>query len=162
MGKIVIASDHAGFYLKEKIKEFLQKENHDVIDVGCFSAESVDYPEFGAKAIEKILNKEAEYGILICGTGIGMSIVANRFPGIRAALCHEPFSAKMSRLHALCHEPFSAKMSRLHNNANVLVLGGRIIGEGIALEIVKTFFETPFEGGRHERRINLIEDITKK
>ncbi|HEA84293.1 MAG TPA: RpiB/LacA/LacB family sugar-phosphate isomerase, partial [Thermodesulfobacterium geofontis] len=88
-----------------------------------------------------------EYGILICGTGIGMSIVANRFPGIRAALCHEPFSAKMSRLH---------------NNANVLVLGGRIIGEGIALEIVKTFFETPFEGGRHERRINLIEDITKK
>jgi len=147
MGKIVIASDHAGFYLKEKIKEFLQKENHDVIDVGCFSAESVDYPEFGAKAIEKILNKEAEYGILICGTGIGMSIVANRFPGIRAALCHEPFSAKMSRLH---------------NNANVLVLGGRIIGEGIALEIVKTFFETPFEGGRHERRINLIEDITKK
>jgi len=147
MGKIVIASDHAGFHLKEKIKEFLQKENHDVIDVGCFSAESVDYPEFGAKAIEKILNKEAEYGILICGTGIGMSIVANRFPGIRAALCHEPFSAKMSRLH---------------NNANVLVLGGRIIGEGIALEIVKTFFETPFEGGRHERRINLIEDITKK
>jgi len=146
MGKIVIASDHAGFHLKEKIKEFLQKENHDVIDVGCFSAESVDYPEFGAKAIEKILNKEAEYGILICGTGIGMSIVANRFPGIRAALCHEPFSAKMSRLH---------------NNANVLVLGGRIIGEGIALEIVKTFFETPFEGGRHERRINLIEDVTK-
>ncbi|MDF2953581.1 MAG: Ribose 5-phosphate isomerase RpiB [Thermodesulfobacterium sp.] len=147
MGKIVIASDHAGFYLKEKVKEFLQKENHEVIDVGCFSAESVDYPEYGAKAIEKILNKEAEYGILICGTGIGMSIVANRFPGIRAALCHEPFSAKMSRLH---------------NNANVLVLGGRIIGEGIALEIVKTFFETPFEGGRHERRINLIEDITKK
>ncbi|MBO8143107.1 MAG: ribose 5-phosphate isomerase B [Thermodesulfobacterium sp.] len=147
MGKIVIASDHAGFYLKEKVKEFLQKENHKVIDVGCFSAESVDYPEYGAKAIEKILNKEAEYGILICGTGIGMSIVANRFPGIRAALCHEPFSAKMSRLH---------------NNANVLVLGGRIIGEGIALEIVKTFFETPFEGGRHERRINLIEDITKK
>ena len=147
MGKIVIASDHAGFYLKEKVKEFLQKENYKVIDVGCFSAESVDYPEYGAKAIEKILNKEAEYGILICGTGIGMSIVANRFPGIRAALCHEPFSAKMSRLH---------------NNANVLVLGGRIIGEGIALEIVKTFFETPFEGGRHERRINLIEDITKK
>ncbi|MCD6489854.1 MAG: ribose 5-phosphate isomerase B [Thermodesulfobacterium sp.] len=146
MGRIVIASDHAGFYLKEKIKKFLQKENHDVIDVGCFSAESVDYPEFGAKAIEKVFNKEAEYGILICGTGIGMSIVANRFPGIRAALCHEPFSAKMSRLH---------------NNANVLVLGGRIIGEGIALEIVKTFFETPFEGGRHERRINLIEDVTK-
>lgn len=144
--KIVIASDHAGFHLKEKIKEFLQKENHDVIDVGCFSAESVDYPEFGAKAIEKILNKEAEYGILICGTGIGMSIVANRFPGIRAALCHEPFSAKMARLH---------------NNANVLVLGGRIIGDGIAIEIVKTFLKTPFEGGRHQKRINLIENLLK-
>ena len=144
--KIVIASDHAGYYLKEKIKDFLQKENHDVIDVGCFSAESVDYPEFGAKAIEKILTKEAEYGILICGTGLGMSIVANRFPGIRAALCHEPFSAKMARLH---------------NNANILVLGGRIIGDGIAIEIVKTFLKTPFEGGRHERRINLIEKLAK-
>ncbi|RKX57301.1 MAG: ribose 5-phosphate isomerase B [Thermodesulfobacteriota bacterium] len=146
MGKIVIASDHAGYYLKEKIKDFLQKENHDVIDVGCFSAESVDYPEFGAKAIEKILNKEVDYGILICGTGLGMSIVANRFPGIRAALCHEPFSAKMARLH---------------NNANVLVLGGRVIGDGIAIEIVKTFLKTPFEGGRHERRINLIEKLAK-
>jgi ribose 5-phosphate isomerase B len=148
MGKsIVIASDHAGYFLKEKIKEFLQKENYQVIDVGCFSPESVDYPEYGAKAIEKILNKEADFGILICGTGLGMSIVANRFSGIRAALCHEPFSAKMARLH---------------NNANVLVLGGRIIGDGIALEIVKTFFETPFEGGRHERRINLIEKLTQK
>lgn len=148
MGKsIVIASDHAGYFLKEKIKEFLQKENYQVIDVGCFSPESVDYPEYGAKAIEKILNKEADFGILICGTGLGMSIVANRFSGIRAALCHEPFSAKMARLH---------------NNANVLVLGGRIIGDGIAIEIVKTFFETPFEGGRHERRINLIEKLTQK
>ena len=144
--KIVIASDHAGYYLKEKIKDFLQKENHDVIDVGCFSTESVDYPEFGAKAIEKILNKEVEYGILICGTGIGMSIIANRFPGIRAAPCHEPFSAKMARLH---------------NNANVLVLGGRIIGDEIAIEVVKTFLRTPFEGGRHQRRINLIEKLTK-
>lgn len=145
--KIVIASDHAGYFLKEKIKNFLQEKNYQVLDVGCYSCESVDYPEYAAKAIEKILNKEVEYGVLICGTGMGMSIFANRFPGIRAALCHEPFSAKMSRLH---------------NNANVLVLGGRIIGEGIALEIVKTFFETPFEGGRHERRINLIEKLSKK
>jgi len=147
MGKsIVIASDHAGYYLKEKIKEFLQSENYQVIDVGCFSPESVDYPEYGAKAVGKILNKEVEMGILICGTGLGMSIVANRFPGIRATLCHEPFSAKMARLH---------------NNANVLVLGGRIIGEAMAVEIVKTFLETPFEGGRHERRINLIEELAK-
>jgi ribose 5-phosphate isomerase B len=147
MGKsIVIASDHAGYFLKEKIKEFLKKENYEVIDVGCFSPESVDYPEYGAKAVEKFLNKEADLGILICGTGIGMSIFANRFPGIRAALCHEPFSAKMARLH---------------NNANILVLGGRLIGEGMAIEIVKTFLETPFEGGRHERRINLIEELAK-
>ena len=148
MGKsIVIASDHAGYNLKEKIKEFLQKEKYQVIDVGCFSSESVDYPEYGAKAIEKLLNKEVAYGVLICGTGIGMSIVANRFSGIRAALCHEPFSAKMARLH---------------NNANVLVLGGRIIGEVMAVEIVKTFLETSFEGGRHKRRIDLIEKLLEK
>ncbi|WP_038057781.1 ribose 5-phosphate isomerase B [Thermodesulfobacterium hydrogeniphilum] len=145
--KIVIASDHAGFFLKEKIKDFLQKENHEIIDVGCHSHVSVDYPEYGAKAIEKLLNKEADYGILICGTGIGMSIVANRFKGIRAALCHEPFSAKMARLH---------------NNANVLIMGGRLIGDGMAIEIVKTFLSTDFEGGRHERRINLIEELTDK
>ncbi|HDD35827.1 MAG TPA: ribose 5-phosphate isomerase B [Candidatus Desulfofervidus auxilii] len=145
--KIVIACDHAGYFLKEKIKDFLQKEGHEVEDMGCFSCSSVDYPEYGVKAIKKILNKEAEYGILICGTGIGMSIVANRFSGIRAALCREPFTAKMARLH---------------NNANVLVLGGRIVGDGIAIEIVKTFLETPFEGGRHERRINLIEKLAEE
>lgn len=144
--KIVIASDHAGYFLKEKIKDFLLKEGYEVEDVGTYSSVSVDYPEYGAKAIEKLLNGEAERGILICGTGIGMSIVANRFPGIRAALCHEPFSAKMARLH---------------NNANVLVLGGRLIGDGMAVEIVKTFLTTEFEGGRHERRIKLIEELTK-
>ncbi len=145
--KIVIASDHAGFFLKEKIKDFLQNEGYEIIDVGCHSHVSVDYPEYGAKAIKKLLNKEVDYGILICGTGIGMSIVANRFKGIRAALCHEPFTARMARLH---------------NNANVLVMGGRIIGDGMAIEIVKTFFSTGFEGGRHERRINLIEELSDK
>ncbi|MEZ0344213.1 MAG: ribose 5-phosphate isomerase B [Caldimicrobium sp.] len=144
--KIVIAADHAGYFLKEKIKDFLIKEGHEVLDVGTNSAVSVDYPEYGYKAVEKILKGEAERGILVCGTGIGMSIVANRFPGIRAALCHEPFSAKMARLH---------------NNANVLVLGGRLIGDGMAIEIVKTFLSMEFEGGRHERRLNLIEDLRK-
>ncbi len=129
--KIVLASDHAGFFLKEKIKDFLQKEGYEIIDVGTNSSVSVDYPEYGFKAIEKILKGEAERGILICGTGIGMSIVANRFPGIRAALCHEPFSAQMARRH---------------NNANVLVLGGRLIGDGMAIEIVRTFLSTEFEG----------------
>lgn len=144
--KIVLASDHAGFFLKEKIKDFLIKEGYEVIDVGTHSSVSVDYPEYGFKAIEKILSGEAERGILICGTGIGMSIVANRFSGIRAALCHEPFSAQMARRH---------------NNANVLVLGGRLIGDGMAVEIVKVFLSTEFEGGRHERRLNLIEELRK-
>lgn len=142
--KIVIASDHAGFFLKEKIKDFLTKEGYEIIDVGTHSTVSVDYPEYGYKAIEKILKNEVERGILICGTGLGMSIVANRFPKIRAALCHEPFSAQMARKH---------------NNANVLVLGGRLIGDGMAIEIVKTFLTTEFEGGRHERRIALIDKL---
>jgi len=145
--KIVIGCDHAGFFLKEKIRDFLQSEGYEVIDVGTNSLVSVDYPEFGFKAIERILNKEADRGILICGTGIGMSIIANRFPGIRAALCHEPFSAQMARRH---------------NDANVLVLGGRMIGDGLAIEIVKAFLTTEFEGGRHERRIKLIDDLFNK
>ncbi len=143
--KIVIASDHAGYFLKEKIKDFLDKEGYEVIDVGTYSTVSVDYPEYGYKAIEKILKGEADKGILICGTGLGMSIVANRFPKIRAALCHEPFSAQMARRH---------------NDANVLALGGRLIGDGMAIEIVKTFLSTEFEKGRHERRINLIEELS--
>lgn len=145
--KIVIASDHAGFFLKEKIKDFLQKEGYEVLDMGAYSSVSVDYPEYGFKAIEKLLKGEAERGILICGTGIGMSIIANRFSGIRAALCHEPFSAQMARRH---------------NNANVLVLGGRLIGDGMAVEIVKVFLTTEFEAGRHERRILLIDELSQK
>lgn len=145
--KIVIASDHAGFFLKEKIKDFLQKEGHEVLDMGTYSSVSVDYPEYGFKAVEKLLKGEAERGILICGTGIGMSIIANRFPGIRAALCHEPFSAQMARRH---------------NNANVLVLGGRLIGDGMAVEIVRVFLTTEFEAGRHERRILLINELSQK
>jgi len=145
--KVVIASDHAGYFLKEKVKDFLKREGHEVIDVGCHSAVSVDYPEYGFKAIEKLLNGEAERGILICGTGIGMSIIANRVSGIRAALCLDPFLAKMARLH---------------NDANVLVMGGRIIADGLAEEIVKVFLSTPFEGGRHQRRLEMIESLTQK
>jgi ribose 5-phosphate isomerase B len=145
--KIVIASDHAGFFLKEKIKDFLVSEAYQVEDVGTHSAVSVDYPEYGFKAVEKLLKGEAERAILICGTGIGMSIIANRFPRIRAALCHEPFSAQMARRH---------------NNANVLVLGGRLIGDGMAVEIVKVFLDTEFDGGRHERRLNLIDELSQK
>ncbi|AEH44262.1 sugar-phosphate isomerase, RpiB/LacA/LacB family [Thermodesulfatator indicus DSM 15286] len=145
--KIAIGSDHAGFELKEKIKAFLEDFGHNVLDLGCYSKESVDYPEFGVKVAQAVLNKEAERGILICGTGLGMSMVANRFRGIRAALCHELFTTKMARLH---------------NDANVLVLGGRVIGEALALEMVKVFIDTPFGGGRHERRIKLIDELTKE
>ncbi|OAG26967.1 ribose 5-phosphate isomerase B [Thermodesulfatator autotrophicus] len=145
--KIALGSDHAGFELKEKIKTFLEELGHEILDLGCYSKDSVDYPEFGAKVARAILNGEAERGILICGTGIGMSMVANRFHGIRAALCHELFTAKMARLH---------------NDANILVLGGRVIGDALAFEMVKVFIDTPFEGGRHERRIKLIDELTKE
>ncbi|HFC97740.1 MAG TPA: ribose 5-phosphate isomerase B [Thermosulfurimonas dismutans] len=144
--RIVLASDHAGFNLKEKIKAYLEEQGHEVLDVGCNSCESVDYPVFGAKGLEKLLSGEAERGIFICGTGLGMTIMANRFPGVRAALCHD------------C---YTARMCRLHNDANVLTMGGRVIGEALALEIVKIFLETPFEGGRHARRLELIEEYAR-
>ncbi len=145
--KIALASDHAGFELKEKVKAFLEKEGYKLFDFGCFSSDSVDYPLYGVKVARAVLSQEADRGILICGTGLGMSMVANRFPGIRAALCHEPFSARMSRLH---------------NDANILVLGGRIIGDVLAFEVVKVFLETPFEGGRHARRVEQIDALTKE
>ncbi len=144
--RVVLGADHAGYLLKEKVKDWLKAEGYPVLDVGCSSCESVDYPVYGVEAVKRILSGEAERGILVCGTGLGMSMVANRFPGIRAALCYEPFGAKMSRLH---------------NDANVLVLGGRVMGEALALEVVKVFLETPFEGGRHERRIRLLDELSK-
>ncbi len=144
--KIALGADHAGFELKEKIKRLLDELGHEVLDLGCHSTESVDYPVFGAKVARCILSGQAERGILVCGTGLGMSMVANRFPGIRAALCHELFTARMARLH---------------NDANVLVLGGRVIGDVLALEMVRVFLETPFEGGRHARRINQIDELTR-
>ncbi len=145
--KIALGADHAGFELKEKVKSLLEELGHEVLDLGCYSTESVDYPVFGAKVARAILSQEAERGILICGTGLGMSMVANRFRGIRAALCHELFTARMARLH---------------NDANILVLGGRVIGDVLALEMVKVFLETPFEGGRHARRVKQIDELTRE
>jgi len=145
--KIAIGSDHAGFKLKEKIKGLLTELGHEVLDLGCHSTDSVDYPVYGAKVAQAVAQGEAERGVLICGTGLGMSMVANRFPGVRAALCHELFTTRMARLH---------------NDANVLVLGGRVLGDVLALEMVKVFLETPFEGGRHERRVKMIENILKE
>ncbi len=145
--KIALGADHAGFELKEKIKAYLEEKGHQVLDLGCYSDQSVDYPVFGAKVAQSLLSGEAERGILICGTGLGMSMVANRFPGIRAALCHELFTTRMARLH---------------NDANILVLGGRVLGDVLALEMVKVFLETPFEGGRHARRVEQIDALASK
>jgi ribose 5-phosphate isomerase B len=144
--KIVIASDHGGFELKEAIKDHLIKKGYSIEDIGVYSTESVDYPEYGKKAALMVANKEVDRGIIVCGTGIGISIAANKVKGIRCALCTNEYMAKMSRLH---------------NNANVLALGGRVIGTGLALDIVDVWLSTEFEGGRHENRINKIMEIEK-
>ena len=143
--KIGIGSDHGGYELKESIKEYLNELGVEFVDYGTNSLESVDYPDYGKKLADAVLENQVERGILICGTGIGISITANRIQGIRCALCSDTFSARMSREH---------------NNANILALGGRVVGLGLALDIVKTFLDTEFEGGRHERRINKIDEIT--
>jgi len=139
--KIVIASDHAGFELKASLKQSLQDEGYEVLDLGAHNTESVDYPDFAAALAGAIRNGQAERGILICGTGIGISIAANRHPGIRAALCHDTTGAKLSRQH---------------NDANVLVLGARMVGAEVAKDCVATFFSTPFEAGRHSRRVDKL------
>ena len=139
--KIAIGCDHGGIDLKESVVSFLKESGCEVLDMGCNSHDSVNYPDFGNAVCKSVLANEADKGILICGTGIGMSMVANRYTGIRAALCHELFSARMSREH---------------NDSNVLCLGARIVGPGLALEIVKTWLETNFAGGRHQQRIDMF------
>lgn len=142
--RIAIGADHGGFELKEELKKLLQEMGHVVQDLGTQGEQSVDYPGFAALVARKVCQGEADRGILICGTGIGMSIVANRFPGVRAALCHDLYTAIMSRKH---------------NDANCLALGGRLLGKGLAKEIVKVWLETPFEGGRHELRLAQIREL---
>ncbi|RJO63276.1 MAG: ribose 5-phosphate isomerase B [Myxococcales bacterium] len=138
---IAVASDHGGFALKEQVKRWLADFKRECLDLGCKDESSVDYPDYAAEMARAIQDGRAERGILICGTGIGMSIAANKFDGIRAALAHDAYTAKMSRLH---------------NDANVLVLGGRVLGPGVAEEIVRVWLETPFEGGRHQKRLDKI------
>ena len=145
--KVAIGCDHAGMEMKNEITPLLEELGIEWQDFGTKSEESCDYPEYGEKVSEAVSNGTMERGILICGTGIGMSIVANKFPGVRAALCREDYSAKMSRLH---------------NDANVLVLPGRIIDGNTAREIVKTWFKTDFEGGRHQRRLDKIREIESR
>jgi ribose 5-phosphate isomerase B len=147
MMQIGLACDHGGFELKEELKAFLKSSGVEPIDMGTFNEESVDYPDFGVLVAEKVSRGELERGILICGTGIGMAIVANKFPGVRAALANDLYSARCSREH---------------NDANVLVIGGRIIGREVAMEIVKVWLNTPFGGGRHQRRIDKITALEKQ
>lgn len=142
--KIGIGSDHGGYELKKIIKEYLDEKDIEVIDYGTDSSESVDYPDFGKLVAQGVVSKEVDRGIVICGTGIGISIAANKVKGIRAALCNDSYSARMSMEH---------------NNANVLALGARVLGEGLALDIVATWINSQFEGGRHQRRVNKISDI---
>jgi len=145
--KIALACDHGGYRLKEVIKSFLNELGVEYVDYGTFSEESVDYPDFALKAAKGIVSGEADRGIFICGTGIGISIAANKVRGIRAALCYNVYAAEMSRRH---------------NDANVLCLGGRVLGEELAKKIVKVWLETPFDGGRHERRLRKISEIEEK
>ena len=141
--KIAIGSDHGGFNYKNKIKEYLQARDVEFVDVGTHSVESCDYPLIARKVANMVSHNEADKGILVCGTGIGMSIVANKVAGVRAALCSDTFSAKATREH---------------NDSNILCLGERVLDEGLMLEIVKIWLETPFSGDeRHVRRINMIE-----
>jgi len=143
--KLAIGADHAGYYLKEQIKEFLKSKNIDFKDYGTFKIESCDYPEYAYKVGQAVVNGEADLGILICGTGIGMSITANKIKGIRAALVYDEQTAKLSRQH---------------NDANVLCMGGRLTPEEEAKKIVDIWLNTSFEGGRHEKRIKLISQLT--
>ena len=141
MQKIVIASDHGGFNLKKHIIDHLKNVGYDVDDFGCYNTESCDYPVYAKKVTDAILNNNTLKGILVCGTGIGMSIAANRVRGIRASHCTDTFSARMTRMH---------------NNSNVLCLGERITGLGLAQDIVDIWLNTEFEGGRHQKRIDMI------
>lgn len=145
--KIAIGSDHGGYELKGEIITFLKENGYELQDFGTYSTESCDYADYSVKVAEAVATKEYEFGILICGTGIGISIAANKVPGIRAALCSDTFSA-----HA----------TREHNNANILALGQRVVGAGLALDIVKTFLDSKFEGDRHIRRIDKITAIENK
>ena len=144
MKKIALASDHGGFDLKESVIAHLLNTGWEVDDLGPHSGDSVDYPDYGIKLAEAVAEKKVDRGIVICGTGIGMSIVVNRYPGIRGTLCSDVFTAK------LCRE---------HNDSNILIMGGRVIGKGLAAEIVNPWLNTPFEGGRHQRRLDKINQI---
>ena len=145
--KISIACDHGGLNLKKAVIKYLVDNGYEHVDYGTNSTDSCDYPDFALPAAEAVANKECDFGIVICSTGIGVSIVANKVPGVRCAHCHDTYCATFTRLH---------------NDSNVLAMGEKVVEVGYALDIVEKFLTTKFEGGRHERRVNKITEIEKK
>ena len=142
--KIIVGADHGGVELKDLVKIYLEKKGYEVVDVGTYTSDSCDYPVYAHRLCKKIQEGEAPIGILVCGTGIGMSMAANKHKGIRAACCSDTFSARLTRLH---------------NDANVLCFGARVVGAGLALDLVDSFVEAEFEGDRHVRRVSMLEKI---
>lgn len=142
--KIIVGADHGGVELKDLVKTHLEKKGYEVVDVGTYTSDSCDYPVYAHRLCKKIQEGEAPIGILVCGTGIGMSMAANKHKGIRAACCSDTFSARLTRLH---------------NDANVLCFGARVVGAGLALDLVDSFVEAEFEGDRHVRRVSMLEKI---
>ena len=145
--KIAVAADHGGLKLKNRIKEYLLEKGHEIYDFGTNSTESCDYPDFALPAAEAVASGKCDRGIIVCSTGIGVSMVANKVPGVRCALCHEKYSAEFTRRH---------------NDANVLAMGEKVVEAECALELVDIFLKTEFEGGRHQRRVDKITAIEKK
>ena len=140
--KFYIATDHAGYAVKDYIKTLVTDRGHEIVDLGPDSADRVDYPDFGRKCAEAVAADEGSFGIIVCGTGIGISMAANKVPGIRAALCHDAYTAAMARAH---------------NDAQILALGERVVGQGVIESMIDAFIATPFEGGRHAGRVAKIE-----
>src|ERR1700739_3092711 len=145
--KIALGSDHAGFHIKETVRQFLENAGYPLVDVGTWSEESVDYPDYGKAVGERVATHQADFGIAVCGTGIGISIAANKVPRIRAAVAHDVNTARLAREH---------------NDANVLAMGGRVVNGTLAIEMVQAFLNTPFLGGRHARRVEKIALIERK
>lgn len=145
--RIAVGSDHAGYELKEFLKKEMESMGLEILDLGCYDESPVDYPEYGFRVAEKVSSGDADFGLLVCGTGLGMCVCANKVKGIRAALVYDLYAAIQSRRHL---------------NANVLVLGGRMTGRELAKEILRVFLSTPFDGGRHERRIEKIEEYERR
>jgi len=145
--RIAVGSDHAGYALKEHLTQHLLEKGIEVADLGGYAPERIDYPLAGERVANAVAGGEFDYGLLICGTGVGISMAANKVPGIRAVVCSEPYSAIMSKEH---------------NNANILALGERVVGFGLAVTILDAWLNAQFEGGRHARRVDIISDIERK